>query len=138
MGSNLNRAIVVLGLVGLVGCGGSGRSATVHALDSGSGQVPAGQSLAIGPFPLPAGATVTYTITDTPTGIGSDTMDFVVASDAMVQSGATTLAGYGVRNGVSSTSATTEPLPRDDYDLVAFCNNFVDDCLFDATITAYY
>jgi hypothetical protein len=56
----------------------------------------------------------------------------------MVQSGVTTIAGYGVRNDVSSTSATTEPLPADLYDLVAICHNIIDDCLFNATITAYY
>ena len=134
-----NAMVVVVLLFG--GCGssgGSGSHPTTHALDSGQGQVPAGQSLAIGPFSVPDGATITYTITDTPTGIGSDTMDFVVASDAMVQSGVTTIAGYGVRNDVSSTSATTVPLPSDDYDLVAFCNNLIDDCIFDAVMTAYY
>src|SRR5436190_11088188 len=134
----MKKAMVVVLL--LVGCGssGGGSSATTHALDSGQGQVPAGQSLAIGPFSVPDGATITYTITDTPTGVGNDTMDFVVASDAMVQSGATTLAGYGVRNGVSSTSAPPVPLPSDDYDLVSICNNIIDDCIFNATITAYY
>ena len=139
----MNRAIIGLGLMGLIGCGSSGggpgtSQPTIHTLDSGSGQVPAGDALAIGPWPLPSGATVTYTIIDTPTGIGSDTMDFVVASDAMVQAGVTTIAGYGVRNNVASTSATTETLPADVYDLVAICHNIIDDCIFTATITAYY
>lgn len=135
---------MVLSWVGLVGCGssgsgpGGGYTPTVHSLDSGSGQVAAGEALAIGPWSLPSGATVTYTITDTPTGIGNDTMDFVVVSDAMVQAGVTTLAGYGLRQNVSSTSATTTPLPADVYDLAVICNNIIDDCLFNATVTAFY
>jgi hypothetical protein len=131
-------------VLALVGCGGSDSGGpgvpmpSVHAIDSGNQRVTVGGSLAIGPFALPAGATVTYTITDMPTGIGSDTMNFVVVSDAMVRGNSAQLAGYGVQNGVSSTNIVTQQLPADSYDLVAECNNLIDDCFFSDVITAYY
>jgi hypothetical protein len=131
-------------VVALCGCGGSGSGGpggytpTVHSIDSSNQRVAVNMSLAIGPFDLPAGATVTYTITDMPTGIGSDTMNFVVVSDAMVRGNSAQLTGYGVQNGVSSTHIVTQQLPADSYDLVAQCGNIIDDCLFNDVITAYY
>lgn len=133
-------------VLALIGCGGSGSGGpggttytpTVHSVDSSNQRVAVNMSLAIGPFDLPAGATVTYTITDMPSGIGNDTMNFVVVSDAMVRGNSAQLAGYGLQNGVSSTHIVTPQLPADSYDLVAQCNNIVDDCLFNDAITAYY
>ena len=131
-------------MVGLMGCGGStdspGATATptVHSIDSGNKRVNVNTSLAIGPFSLPAGATVTYAITDMPTGIGNDTMNVAVVTDAMIQSGATALTGYSPQNGVSSPTGTTMQLPADSYDFWVFCNNLADDCLFSDTVTAFY
>jgi hypothetical protein len=140
--------VAVVGFGSLVGCGaaadGTDGSATVtptnHPIDASSTakRVQVNGQLAIGPFALPSGATVTYTITDMPSGIGNDTMNFVVVSDEMVKAQSTQLTGYGVKTSVSSTTATTLPVPADSYDLVAQCNNLVDDCFFTDTVTAFY
>jgi hypothetical protein len=73
-----------------------------------------------------------------PSGIGSDTMNFVIVSDAMVKGNSAQLSGYDVQTNVSSTHIVTPQLPADSYDLVAQCNNIVDDCLFADVITAFY
>jgi hypothetical protein len=110
-----------------------------HTLDSNDpNDVPAGQILAIGPFAFPAGTIVTYTVVDTPTGVGSDTMDVVVAPDAEIQSGATQITGFGTQTNISSATGTTQGLPEDSYDLVIICHNFLDDCLFELTLVATY
>jgi hypothetical protein len=130
-------AASVVVLVAFLGCGGGGGSGTasvvptVHDVDSGDQRAAIG-TLVIGPFTLPGGATVTYTIVDKPTGLGSDTMDFQITSAN--GSG----PAYGEKTGVSSTGATTSALPADDYALVARCRNIVDDCFFGETITAIY
>jgi|SRR5580692_9310272 hypothetical protein len=136
--------------VALLGCGGTGTGGTgtggqgathtpsTHAIDMAQRHVTVNTSISIGPFSVPDGATVTYTVTDMPTGVAADTMNIAVASDAMVQAGTTPLTGFGVNNGVGSATATTVPLPAGAYDLVAFCNNLVDDCSFSDTITAFY
>jgi hypothetical protein len=140
--------VVLVGFGSLVGCGaatdgtGTGNTATPtnHSIDASTTakRVQVNGQLAIGPFTLPDGATVTYSITDMPSGVGNDTMNFVVVSDEMVKAQSTQLTGYGVKTGVSSTSATTLPVPADSYDLVAQCNNIVDDCFFADTVTAFY
>lgn len=137
---------VTCAVFALIGCGGSsgtgtggpGYTPTVHGIDSTNQRVAVNMSLSIGPFDLPMGGAVTYTITDMPSGIGNDTMNFVVVSDAMVKGNSAQLSGYGVQTGVSSTHIVTPQLPADSYDLVAQCNNLVDDCLFNDVITAYY
>jgi hypothetical protein len=130
-----------------LGCGGTGNDGgpggstytpSNHSIDTGAKRLAANDENAIGPFTLPEGATVTYTITDMPTGFGNDTMNFVVVSDAMVQGNSAQLTGYGVQSGVSSTHIVTQALPGDSYDLVVQCNNLVDDCLFSDVITAFY
>jgi hypothetical protein len=134
--------VTTCAVLALIGCGGSGSGGPgtstpiVHSIDSNNQRVAVNMSLAIGPFDLPAAATVTYTIKDMPSGIGNDSMNFVVVSDAMVQGNSAQLAGYGLQNGVSSTHIVTPQLPADSYDLVAQCNNIVDDCLFNDVITA--
>src|SRR5579862_4412045 len=137
--------------VAVLGCGGTGTGGTgtggagathkptIHAIDSAPQRhVSVNTSISIGPFSVPDGATVTYTVTDMPTGAAADTMNLAVAADAMVQAGTVPLTGFGVNNGVGSATATTVPLPAGPYDLVAFCNNPVDDCSFSDTITAFY
>lgn len=121
--------------LGVMACGSGG--ATVHAITTNQSEsTPAGTQLAIGPFSLPSGAVVDYSIVDTPTGIGNDSMDVGVAVDATAASSAPTV--YGAQTGVSSTSGRTQPLPADTYDLLIACNNIVDDCIFQATVSATY
>jgi hypothetical protein len=124
-------------LLALVGCGSSG-DPTVHSfLSNDPNTVPAGQSLGVGPFTLPSGATVSYSVVDTPTGIGNDSMDVGVVTDASFAGGGQ-LVAYGLMQGVSSTSGATPPLPADDYDLLVQCRNVIDDCIFNLTVSATY
>ena len=114
---------------------------TVHVIDQGgdSRVIAAGGRLAIGPFTVPVGATVTYSITDTPAGIGADTMDFVIAASSMASNPPTVqLQGYGVENNVATVSTTTIALPAGTYRLFAICANVADQCIFTDTITALY
>jgi hypothetical protein len=140
--NTMKTTILGLGVVlFLVGCGGgsSGASApTVHSLDSGNKRSAQGTASPFGPYVLPEGATVTYDIVDMPTGIGSDSMDTVIATDSDVRAGQLPIQGYAARTGISSTGATTPPLPADSYALVVVCNNTIDDCFFGATVTATY
>src|SRR5689334_9138160 len=73
-------------LIGLGGCGGGGggpRGPLTHTLESRTPfAVPAGVCDAVsGPFSVGAG-TMAFTVVDTPTGIGSDTMDFGIMFDS--------------------------------------------------------
>jgi hypothetical protein len=138
------RTILGLGVVFfLVGCGGGssggGASApTVHPFSDRDQQSAVGVVLPIGPFMLPEGATVTYDITDMPMGIGPDSMDCVVATTTELQRGQVPILGTGVRMGVSSTGATTPPLPADSYNLAIVCRNISDDCTFHASLSATF
>jgi hypothetical protein len=134
---------------GLVGCGGgSGGDGntggtggttpqpTTHLLDQQSLTVPAGQAVAVGPYTVPGNATITYQITDTPTGIGSDKMDVGIATGATAQASNPTL--FAAQTNVSSVTGTTPALSAGAYDLYVACHNILDDCIFDETVTGYY
>lgn len=121
---------------GMMACGGGGGT-SVHAIATNQSEsTPAGTQILIGAFAVPNGAVVNYSIVDTPTGIGSDTMDVGVAVDATADTGAPTV--YGGQTNVSSTTGSTQPLPADTYDLLINCNNIVDPCIFTASVTATY
>lgn len=122
---------------GVAACGGGSVGPTIHTIANNEPtSTPAGTQILIGPFSLPSGAVVDYSIADTPTGIGSDTMDVGVAVDATVDSASPTV--YGGQSNVSSTSGSSGALPADTYDLLVNCNNLIDDCIFDVTVTATY
>jgi hypothetical protein len=122
---------------GLAACGGGGGGPVAHAIANDQPtSTPAGTQILIGPFSLPSGAVVDYTIADTPTGIGSDTMDVGVAVDATVDSASPTV--YGGQMNVSTTSGSSGALPAGTYDLLINCNNLIDDCIFDVTVIATY
>lgn len=138
----MRGAFVVTAIMMLtVGCGsgsGGGGGPTVHTfLSNDPNSVPANQQLAIGPFTVPTGAVVNFSIVDTPTGIGDDSMDVGVATDASVLGGGQ-LVGYGMQSDVASTSGSTPPLPGGDYDFVVQCFNILDDCIFNLTLSATY
>jgi|SRR5580698_7254284 hypothetical protein len=131
-------------LIGVVLCGigcGAGTNGgtpppTTHLLDQQSITIPAGQAEAVGPYTVPDGATITYEITDTPTGIGSDSMDVGIATDATAQASNPTL--FASQTDVSSVTGTTPDLSAGAYDLYVACHNLSDNCIFDETTTAFY
>jgi len=110
---------------------------TVHPLDASTGRVAPAMSLWTGPFTLPAGATVTYVVTDMPTGVGQDSMRTAVVNQAQFSSTGP-ITGYADQRATGSRTAVTPPLPADGYYFVVGCNNILDDCLFSKTVTAYY
>lgn len=150
----MRRLGLLLILLAAVGCGGSsdggpsggggGGGGTTqthipssHVIASQQAEViPPNTQVAIGPFSVPTGATVDYSIVDTPTGIGSDTMDVGIVVDSTASTSSP--VAYGVRENVSSTSSTTQPLPAGSYDLVVQCMNLIDQCSFQAGIIATY
>jgi hypothetical protein len=126
----------------LVGCGSGGGSdnnpaPTTHLLDqSALRDIPTGQAVSVGPLTVPAGATMTYQIVDMPTGVGSDTMDTGIVTDATAQAANPT--SFASETGVSSTEETTPSLAAGTYDLLVTCHNPLDDCTFTDTVTAFY
>jgi len=142
----MKRALIGVLLGGVIGCGGasgdgntggtSGTEPTTHLLDQQSLTIPAGQADAVGPYSVPGGATITYQITDTPTGIGSDTMTVGIATEATAQASNPTL--FAAQSNVSSVTGTTPALSAGAYDLYVACRNLVDNCIFDETVTGFY
>jgi hypothetical protein len=61
-------ASTVVGLFGYGGVNSGGSTPTTHAIDNGNKRGPVNAWTIIRPCPLRDGATVTYTITDMPTG----------------------------------------------------------------------
>jgi len=137
---DLMRSLLVpLVVVALAGCGSSNDAGTPtrHSItNSQAEQIPTNTQIAIGPFSVPASAQVAYVLVDTPIGVGYDTMDVAVVTDASANTG--TPVGYGIQQNVSSTSGATPPLPAGTYDLLVQCFNLADDCAFQATIEATY
>jgi len=119
-------ALALTGVTGAIGCGSSDVGPQTYVLDRDSNRVPVGSLVSIGPFRVPSGAVIDYYITDTPVGIGADSMTFSIDP-----------GGYATRSG-SSVSASTGPLPGGDYYLDISCENFVDDCYFDDEVRATY
>lgn len=145
----MKRILIGVLLCAVVGCGGgsggdgntggTGGKAlppTTHLLGQQSFTVPAGQTIAVGPYTVPSGATITYQITDTPTGIGSDKMDVGIATGATAQASNPTL--FAEQTDVSSVTGTTPALAAGPYDLYVACHNIADNCIFDETVTAFY
>jgi hypothetical protein len=111
----------------VIGCGSSSSGPVTYTLDRGSNTVPAGAVAPIGPFSVPSGAIITYTIQDTPVGIGDDTMSFAIDP-----------GGYAQVSGPSVAGVSTTPLQGGYYSLDVSCDNFIDDCNFNDEITATY
>ena len=146
----MKRTLLGLVICGLIGCGGgSGGDGntggtggtrppepTTHLIDQQGFTVPAGQAIVVGPYTVPSGATITYQITDTPTGIGLDSMNVGIAIGATAQATNPTL--FAAQTGVSSATGTTPALSAGPYDLYVACRNIVDNCIFDETVTGYY
>lgn len=128
---------------GSSGSGGGGGAVlppqpTDHVVDDTGvlRDVKSGQRFILGPFSVPAGATVTYTLTDMPTGVGVDSMNAGVVEDS--ESQAANPTAWGEAAGVSSTEQTTPALAAGSYDLLVKCANIIDDCFFTDSVTAFY
>jgi hypothetical protein len=136
------KQVAVLLVVFFAGCGSGGGSnnnpaPTTHLLDqSAVRDIPTGQTVTVGPLTVPAGATITYQIVDMPTGIGGDTMDTGIVTDATAQAANPTTFAY--QTDVSSTEGMTTSLVAGTYDLLVACHNLLDDCDFTDTVTAFY
>ena len=132
------KQLAGLFVVFLVGCGSDNNpTPTTHLLDqSAVRDLATGQAVSVGPLTVPAGATMTYQIVDMPTGVGSDTMDTGIVTDATAQAPNPTT--FASETGVSSTEATTPSLAAGTYDLLVTCHNLLDDCYFTDTVTAFY
>ena len=136
MGRMWTAIVSIVVVIGCGGCSSSTQPPTTHLIDQQSLTIPAGQALAVGPFTVPDGATVTYQITDTPTGIGSDSMTVGIATEATAQATNPTL--FAAQSKVSSVTGTTPSLSAGEYDLYVACQNAIDNCIFDETVTGYY
>ncbi len=131
----LATALVAVGACGGGTEGPSSATPTVHLLSQGNQTVSVGQGLAFGPFTVPEGATVTFSIVDQPTGIGSDTIHAGIVVDSTLAASNPTTFGY--QEG-SSIQATTPALPAGAYDFAITCHNISDPCIFGQTLTALY
>jgi hypothetical protein len=123
----MKRLLAVLALAA-AGCGSSSSGPVTYILDRASGNsIPAGGAVSIGPFSVPSGAIITYSIVDTPVGIGDDSLTFAIDP-----------GGYAAVSGPSVSGVSTPPLPGGYYSLDVWCDNFVDPCYFDDQVTATY
>lgn len=129
------KTILMGSLFVISGCANSSQP-TAHLLDQQTLTVQAGHAVAVGPYTVPDGAIITYQITDTPTGIGSDSMTVGIATEATAQATNPTL--FAAQTNVSSVSGDTPALSAGGYDLYVACTNAIDDCIFDETVTGSY
>jgi hypothetical protein len=100
--------------------------------------VPAGVCDAIsGPFSVGAGS-MAFTIADTPTGIGSDSMEVGIMFESDFAAGGCNF-NLAIVDDTGTGSITDQgPVDAGTYSFVVGCNNIIDDCLFDLTWTATY
>jgi hypothetical protein len=125
----MKRALLALASsMALLGCGSSTDNGgpVVYTVDSGNQRVPVGTGIDIGPFSVPNGTVFTYSITDSPSGVGADSLQASILP-----------GGYASLQG-ASFSGTTPQLPAGSYYFDVYCNNIVDDCFFSDLVTATY
>jgi hypothetical protein len=136
----MTRWTAALFLIGFGGCGGGGgHRVTTYTLDDVVGvHVPAGYCGDVsGPFAVGAGS-MAFTIVDTPTGIGSDSMEVGIMFESDFAAGGCNFnlaivddVGAGSVSDAGNVDAGT-------YTFIVGCNNLIDDCIFDLTWTATY
>jgi len=79
-----------------------------------------------------------FTIVDTPTGVGSDSMEVGIMFDSDFLAGGCNF-NLAIVDDVGTGSVTDSGnVYAGSYVFVVGCNNFIDDCLFDLTWTATY
>jgi hypothetical protein len=140
------KKLGLLALFGVaIGCGSGGGGGAVEVTHTLVSNVPdsvaVGTCVAIeGPYDIGPGTT-DYNLVDTPTGIGSDTMEVVILPDSVYLSeGCNFTVSQTVidHQNVASDSGGPVSIDRDDYDFVVSCDNSIDDCFFNLTWTATY
>jgi hypothetical protein len=148
MKSKRTTATGMLGAILLLaaGCGGSGGGGggggpITHILvQNVSDSVNVGDCVAIeGPYTVGTGST-SFNLVDTPTGVGSDSMEVVILPDSVWLS-------QGCNFTVSETVVDDQNVPSDSgegpisdgtYDFVVACDNAIDDCFFNLSWSATY
>jgi hypothetical protein len=124
--------------VGACGGGGGHRAVTYVLEQSVPFAVPAGVCDAVsGPFLVGTGS-MSFTIVDTPTGIGNDSMEVGIMSDANFLSGGCNFNLAIVDDVANGSVADSGPVDAGTYDFIVGCSNIIDDCLFQLTWTATY
>jgi len=101
--------------------------------------LPAGTGVSYGPFVLPS-ASVSYTVTERTTTLTQDSWDTGLLSNtelAFLNAGQSSRA-YGLNSNKIGTSTATANVPADTYNLLVFCRNVVDDCVYSYQVTATY
>ena len=125
-------------LIGLVGCGGGGGAVTHTLVQNVPVDIPAGYCGSVaGPYAVRAGS-MGFTIVDTPTGIGDDSMEVGIMFESDFAAGGCDFNLAIVDDVGSGSLSDSGPVAAGTYDFVVGCNNIVDDCLFVLTWTATY
>lgn len=146
------RGAGLLVLLMVAGCGGTGTPdpgpgggvphvPSVHAIyvDTPAALLPAGTGISYGPFALPS-ATVSYTVTERTSTVSQDSWDTGILSTtelAYLNAGQASRA-YALKSNATGTSSATASVPADDYHLLVFCRNILDDCVFSYQVSATY
>jgi hypothetical protein len=133
-------------LIGIGGCGGgNGHPAgpRTFTLENNTPlAVPAGYCDSVsGPVTVGAGS-MAFTIVDTPTGIGSDSMEVGIMHSADFDASGGCNFNLAIVDDVGTGSISDASpaggVAASTYDFIVGCNNIVDDCLFNLTWTATY
>jgi len=128
---------VALFLAGFGGCGGG--SVTRTLTQNFPVSIPTGYCGAVaGPYSVPSGS-MSFTVVDTPTGIGYDSMEVGIMFESDFAAGGCNF-DLAIVDDVSTGTGVSDhgPVAAGTYDFVVGCNNIVDPCLFDLTWTATY
>ena len=136
----ITRWTTALFLIGLGGCGGGGGHRVVtYTLDDAVGiHVPAGYCGDVsGPFSVGAGS-MGFTIVDTPTGIGLDSMEVGIMFESDFAAGGCNFNLAIVDDVGTGSVSDSGNVTAGTYTFVVGCDNIVDDCIFDLTWTATY
>ena len=132
------RGAIALFLIGLGACGGGGGPVTHVLVQNAPSDVPAGVCTAIaGPYSVGSGS-MSFTIADTPTGIGSDSMEVGIMFDSDFVAGGCNFNLAIVDDTGTGSLTDSGPVSAGTYAFVVGCSNVIDDCLFDLTWTATY
>jgi hypothetical protein len=136
--------LFVMGVT-VVGCGGGGGgpgpAVVTYTLVSGvTDTVNAGDCVAVeGPYTVGNGS-MAFTLVDTPTGVGNDSMDIAFVADSIYAAAGCNFSAsapvYSNTNVINDSHSFG--VPADSYVFVVGCNNIVDPCIFNFSWTATY
>lgn len=114
---------------------------TLHTLypDTMANPQGAATGLSYGPFTLPA-STVSYMITERTTTLTQDTWTTaIVSSSELARANAgQDYRGYAISTKHTGTVSATAVVPADAYNLVVYCDNVLEDCVYSFEVQATY